>query len=538
MGSYELQEVKTIDGLVLNDKKYDVTFEQKDVTTKVYNETSEVVNDTTLIEVSKQDITGEKELEGAKLSVIDSNGKVADSWTSTNKPHSIEGLIVGKEYTLREEIAPNGFVKATDIKFTIKNTNEIQKVFMIDKVVEMTKANIGGEELEGAKIQVLDKNGKIVDEWISENTPHRIKGLEENSSYILHEEVAIEGYVKATDIHFTVTDDKETQQITMIDKIVEMTKTDIGGEELEGATIQVLDKDGKIVDEWVSSKEPHRISGLEENQTYTLHEEVAIEGYVKATDVEFTVTEDKETQKLTLIDKIVSVTKTDLTTGDEIEGAELVVTDEDGNIIDEWTSTKEEHHISGLEEGKTYTLTEKTAPYGYEIAESITFTVSYDKVNETIEMKDMPILKTIKVIKADSSSKNIIKDNFKFAIFEDAECTKLIKEVKSNADEGFAEFEDLRYGTYYIKETKAPYGYQLSDKIVKIEINDKGVFADEIIIEEKDGAYSFIFYDDLIPVVQTGNEINYILVASLMGLSLIGVSTGVIILKKKNRKEN
>ena len=166
MGSYELQEVKTIDGLVLNDKKYDVTFEQKDVTTKVYNETREIVNDTTLIEVSKQDITGEKELEGAKLSVIDSNGKVVDSWTSTNKPHSIEGLIVGREYTLREEIAPNGFVKATDIKFTIKNTNEIQKVIMIDKVVEMTKANIGGEELEGAKIQVFDKSGKIVDEWI------------------------------------------------------------------------------------------------------------------------------------------------------------------------------------------------------------------------------------------------------------------------------------------------------------------------------------------------------------------------------------
>ena len=490
-----------------------------------------------VVEMTKANIGGE-ELEGAKIQVLDKNGKIVDEWISENTPHRIKGLEENSSYILHEEVAIEGYVKATDIHFTVTDDKETQQITMIDKIVEMTKTDIGGEELEGATIQVLDKDGKIVDEWVSSKEPHRISGLEENQTYTLHEEVAIEGYVKATDVEFSVTEDKETQQITMIDKIVEMTKADIGGEELEGATIQVLDKDGKIVDEWVSSKEPHRISGLEENQTYTLHEEVAIEGYVKATDVEFTVTEDKETQKLTLIDKIVSVTKTDLTTGDEIEGAELVVTDEDGNTIDEWTSTKEEHHISGLEEGKTYTLTEKTAPYGYEIAESITFTVSYDKVNETIEMKDMPILKTIKVIKADSSSKNIIKDNFKFAIFEDAECTKLIKEVKSSVDEGFAEFENLRYGTYYIKETKAPHGYQLSDKIVEIEINDKGVFADEIILEEKDGTYSFIFYDDLIPVVQTGNEINYILVASLMGLSLIGVSTGVIILKRKNRKEN
>ena len=95
-----------------------------------------------------------------------------------------------------------------------------------------------------------------------------------------------------------------------------------------------------------------------------MHEEVAIGNYVKATDIEFKVTTDKETQKITMIDKLVEVTKTDITNGEELEGAELVVTDEDGNVIDEWTSTKEHHQVKGLEEGKTYILKETTAPYG------------------------------------------------------------------------------------------------------------------------------------------------------------------------------
>lgn len=212
----------------------------------------------------------------------------------------------------------------------------------------------------------------------------------------------------------------------MIDKIVELTKTDIGGEEVEGAKIHVLDGE-KIVDEWTSGKEAHKINGLEEGKTYILHEEVAPDGYVKATDVEFTVTTDKETQHEKLVNKIVKVSKTDLTNGEELEGAELKITDVEGNVIENWTSTKEPHIVNELEEGKTYTLTEKTAPYGYEMTESITFTVTTDKETQIIEMKDMPILKNVKIIKVDAESKEVIKDKFTFAIYEDQEGTKLIK---------------------------------------------------------------------------------------------------------------
>ena len=452
MGTYEIEETKTLDGLVLNTTKYEVEFEQQDLTTKVYDTKLDVSNDTTLVEFSKIDITGEKELPGAKLTVLDSENNIIDTWTSTEETHKIEGLTVGKKYTLKEEIAPDGYVIATEIEFKVEDTNKIQKVKMIDKVVEISKEDISGKEIEGAKLQVLDKDGNVIDEWISEKEAHKVKGLKENETYILHEEIAVGNYVKASDIEFTVSEDKKTQQIVMIDKLVE-------------------------------------------------------------------------------------ITKTDLTTGEELEGAELEVIDEEENVIDKWTSTKEPHQVTGLEEGKTYTLKETTAPYGYEITEEIEFTVTTDKETQKVEMKDMPILKNVKVIKVDSETKEIIKDRFTFAIYEDQECTKLIKEVQSNKEDGTAIFEDLRYGTYYIKETKAPTDYELSNKVVKVEINDKGIFVDDKQMEEKDDTVEFTFENKKIEVPKTGDDSNIKLFAGIGLLSLLGATYIIIRNHKKNKKD-
>lgn len=461
MGKYELEEIETLDGLVLDNTKHEIVFKQEDTTTKVYTNEEKFVNDTTLVEFSKTDITGDKELEGATLTVTDSEGNVIDRWVSGEKTHKIEGLKAGEKYTLKEEIQVDSYVKATDIEFTVENTKEIQKVTMIDKVVDMSKVDIGGNEIEGAEMQVLDHEGNIVDEWVSGKEAHKIKNLEEGKSYILHEEVCVDGFVKATDIEFEVITDKETQHLEMIDKIVEMSKVDIGGEEIEGATIQVLDEEDNVIDEWVSGKEAHKISGLEEGKSYKLHEEISSGYFVKATDVEFEVSYDKETQHLEMVDKIVDVTKTDMVNGEEVEGAELVVTDEEGNEIDKWVSGKEPNHVVGLEEGKTYVLTEKTCPYGYEVAESVEFEVSLDKQTQLIEMKDMPILKSVQVEKIDKDTGEHIKSNkFTFGIFEDEECTKLIKEVGANEFEGTALFENLRYNTYFIKELRSPFRLQ------------------------------------------------------------------------------
>ena len=251
MGVYEIQETKTLDGLVLNDKKYEVKFEQQDLVTKVYEVKLDISNDTTLFEFSKTDVIGDNELPGAKLTITDKDGNVVDDWTSTENKHTIEGLVVGKEYTMTEEIAPDGYVKATSISFKVENIKEVQKVQMIDKLVEVVKTDfVTGEEIEGAELQVVDEEGNVIDEWTSSKEAHKVKGLKEGETYKLHEEVAIGDYVKASDIEFTVTTDKETEKHVMIDKLVEVVKTDfVTGEEIEGAELQVVDEEGNIIDE-------------------------------------------------------------------------------------------------------------------------------------------------------------------------------------------------------------------------------------------------------------------------------------------------
>lgn len=452
MGIYELQEIETIDGAVLNETKYEIKFEQKDNTTKEYIETREIENETTLVEISKKAVTGDDELEGAKLTLFDKDGNIVDSWISGKQPHTIEGLKVGEEFTLREDLSPLGFVKASDITFTIENTSKVQKITMIDKVVTMSKVDIAGEELEGAKMQVIDK-------------------------------------------------------------------------------------DGNIIDEWTSSKEPHKINNLIENETYILREEVSINGYVKATDIEFTVSDEKKNEHIEMIDKIVLISKTDLVTGEELPGAELVVTDEDGNEIDRWISGETPHQVIGLEEGKDYVLTEITCPYGFEQAESINFTVTTDKETQLVEMKDMPILKNIKIVKKDIDTQEVIKDDFKFGIFEDAECTKLIKEIESDKENGTVTFENLRYGKFFIKETQAPNNYQLSDEILKIEINDQGIFINGQVFDEADSTVTFTYYNRRIPEIQTGNELNYALLGTNLIISLAGIITGIVMIKRKKKSK-
>ena len=193
------------------------------------------------------------------------------------KPHSIEGLVVGETYTLSETVTAKDYVKASDIRFTVKSSSELETVTMKDKQVSFTKTDVTGEkEVEGATITVKEKEtGNIVDEWISTKESHFINGLEEGKTYILSETVSPEGYVKSIDIEFNVSKDKVDQKVTMKDKQVFISKTDVGGEEVTGAYMQIIDENGNVVDEWYSEGKSHIANGLEEGKTYTLHEDLA-----------------------------------------------------------------------------------------------------------------------------------------------------------------------------------------------------------------------------------------------------------------------
>ena len=504
----------------------------KDVFFTVSNEkkNESVVMKDAKITASKTEVTGTKEVEGAKMTVTDEKGKTVDEWTSGKEEHSISGLEEGKKYTLTETTAPKGYVKAESIEFTAGDKD--QKLVMKDKQVTVTKTEVSGtDEVEGAKMTVTDEKGKTVDEWTSGKEEHYVSGLEEGKTYTLTETTAPNGYVKAESIEFTVSKDKVNQKVNMLDKQISVTKTDITGtQEVPGATLTVKDADGNTVDTWVSGEKEHYVSGLEEGKTYTLIEETAPEGYVRADEITFTVTKEKVDQEVNMFDAQVKVTKTDALTGDVVKGAEFTVFDKDGNIVDKWTTDGTAHAVSGLDAGCEYILKETKTPEGYMTAPDRTLVVSGEQ-NMDVEIKEHPVLTDIEVQKVDAQTKKVIRSkDFEFTMYSDAECKNAITTVSADKNAGTATFKDLRYGTYYIKETKAPTGYLLSKEVKKVVIDDN--------LENVGKTYSFVYQDTPMPTtgVKTGDGTDIKKFTALTGISGIVLLICVILIlrKKKN----
>ena len=504
----------------------------KDVFFTVSNEkkNESVVMKDAKITASKTEVTGTKEVEGAKMTVTDEKGKTVDEWTSGKEEHSISGLEEGKKYTLIETTAPKGYVKAASIEFTAGDKD--QKLVMKDKQVTVTKTEVSGtDEVEGAKMTVTDEKGKTVDEWTSGKEEHYVSGLEEGKTYTLTETTAPNGYVKAESIEFTVSKDKVNQKVNMLDKQISVTKTDITGtQEVPGATLTVKDADGNTVDTWVSGEKEHYVSGLEEGKTYTLIEETAPEGYVRADEITFTVTKEKVDQEVNMFDTQVKVTKTDALTGDAVKGAEFTVFDKDGNIVDKWTTDGTAHAVSGLDAGCEYILKETKTPEGYMTAPDRTLVVSGEQ-NMDVEIKEQPVLTDIEVQKVDAQTKKVIRSkDFEFTMYSDAECKNAITTVSADKNAGTATFKDLRYGTYYIKETKAPTGYLLSKEVKKVVIDDN--------LENVGKTYSFVYQDTPMPTtgVKTGDGTDIKKFTALTGISGIVLLICVILIlrKKKN----
>ena len=181
-----------------------------------------------------------------------------------------------------------------------------------------------------------------------------------------------------------------------------------------------------------------------------------------------------------------------------------------------------------MKAGETYTLTEIKTPEGYKKASSIVFTV--DQMQDmTLTMTDYRVLTDIQVNKIDSQTQqNIVHNDFEFTLYSDEKCQNPLKTVKADINKGTVTFTDLTYGQIvYLKETKAPQGYQLSDEVVKIVIDNQ--------LEGIGNIHSLQYENSRIPViVKTGDSSNIMNMVILAGGSL-GL---MIMLKYRSKKED
>ena len=509
-GTYRLVEETAPNGYL---KANDMTFEVKNGKTEIglitmydkqmpyHRETIrvEMKDKPTKQEFKKTSFATSEELAGATLVVKDRTGYIVDKWVSDGTPHTIQGKLNAEEtYTLEELYAPDGYYLANSINFTIPKIGEdIQKIEMKDEVIDLRikKTDVAtGSEVVGAKLTIKDKEtGNVVESWVSNGSEHIIQGnnkLIAGKTYILEETTAPNGYYYTENIEFTIPKKNEgIVRLTMEDKQTEydFTKTDaVSGKEIEGAKLKLTDSNGNVIDKWISTKTPHRISGkLISGNKYYLHEEMSPNGYYYENDIEFTVPRKGENvEKINMKDEPIEVhfKKTDLTNGTELKGAKLKVTDMDGNVIDEWVSDGKDHIITGkLESGKQYKMIETASPNGYFYAEDIIFTIpKYKGSVPVIEMKDKPTEMYFK--KTDLTTGRELS-GAKIRI-EDSK-GNVIDEWISSEEDHIVRGKLNSNETYTMIEEIAPNGYAIADKIkFTVPSDDKDV--SKLKIEMKD----------------------------------------------------
>ncbi|MCB6334648.1 LPXTG cell wall anchor domain-containing protein [Blautia obeum] len=703
LGRYYVKELQAPAGYVSSDEilEFDATYQGQDV--KTIKLKSVKKNQPTTVEVTKADITTGTELDGASMSVLDKDGNVIDSWTSVkDSPHVIKRLQVGKTYILREELAPYGYLRATDVEFTISDTAEVQKVKMEDEVpVARLLVNKKGEFLDSVSLldnakgmiehlfnyvtgnltdvtfnvyaaeairaadgvsadyyaadelvgsittdgngiaqmdnlplgryyiveketahgYVLDNEPRYVDltyrdqdtplvtysaDWqnarqrvqvevlkkekdsdkvlsgaifglyaaddivsskgkvlLAKDTLIELKTTDEDgkiqfvadlpidSRYYIKEFAAPDGYVtdqepqeftfeyqgsgtSVAEYAFTFEDEQTT---------VELSKADLTDKkELPGASLKVTDEDGNTVDEWVSKEEAHIIKGLIVGKKYKMTETKPADGYVTAESIEFTVENTKEVQKHQMLDDVtkVEISKKDITDSSEVPGAKLIILDKDGKKVESWTSTDKPHMVEKLPVGE-YTLREEQAPDGYLIAEDVKFTVKDTGKVQKVKMKDAHPYGKLVIKKTDSTSKAALSGaEFELREKESGKVVeKLVTDKTGTATSGKLPIATYKNGKvektveYILVETKAPNGYELSSKKeeIRFEYKDGKTKVIEIVKEIKNTKSP----SGSTPTgnsPKTGDSTNIWLPILLAVLSACGIG-GVIWYKKK-----
>lgn len=453
------------------------------------------VNEEMGISFRKTDIA-DKEIEGATLTLYEykdgKKGAEVTHWeTKKDETHVVtSGLVAGNSYILEETKVPDGYVKADPIVFKINNDAERSveivsggqkdkngNIVMVDKKtgVQILKVNEDGKPLAGASLAIKDSTGNIIDQWVSTDAAHTIEGkLVEGAEYVLTEIKAPEGYKMASDVTFKANASDKPTVVTMKDDYTEVSiqKTDYNGKAISGATLELKDSTGKVIDTWKTDGTAHVLKGkLVEGAEYTLTETSAPSGYRVSLDIKFKVSKNEKVTTVTMKDAPTkaSILKTD-ESGKALSGAQLVVKDSTGKEIDKWTTDGKAHEITGLlTVGETYTLSEVSAPSGYTVAPDQTFKMEDKDVIE-VTMVDyqasgsgqITVTKKVTLLNGGSTEELIAADDtFYVNLFTDAAGKYPYKGAMPqaihlvNASAGSVTFSDLAQGTYYVYETDA-----------------------------------------------------------------------------------
>lgn len=460
----------------------------------------EDTNYTTSVKVNDKNVTDAKgTIKGTGDTIVFTNTRKLGAFSFTK---AVKGNTQDKEQAYTFDVQVDGKTFTGKAKITEKSDDTDT---VAETPVEITDGKLSLKDGQTATIANIPAG---VSYSIKETTGNRYVTLINN---------------KVTAETTGTVEEGKTSETQIVNQVIHLniTKTDLTGQkEVAGATMTLykaedVNEDGTVkdgaeaLDSWVSGKESFHDFGsaTKAGESYVLVETAAPDGYTYAENISFTVnadgtiktdadkTTDKETgDDIYLVkDDVtkVSIKKMDITGNNEVAGARLLLKDKDGNVIESWMSTTEAHVFEQkLIAGETYTLTEVTAPSGYEVAADITFTVNKDGTvsvdgkavdGNEIVMKDetTPVGEEGKLVVSKlvtfQGRNQAVNRTFYVALFSDADCTKKVSNVKELKCEGawsaYTVFEHLKDGTYYVAETDEEGNKLESSEACKIEGN-------------------------------------------------------------------
>ena len=559
------------------------------------------------INIHKVDEAGQP-LQGAKFEVVrDRNQAVVGTLTTGADGNASVSQLLRDSYTIREIEAPAGYDKlTTEIKINPTDfgtdkavTREVQnrKTPPSTKKITFSKVNLGGTEIADAKIKIFKgetAEGNPVQSWTSEAGKSKELDLEPGT-YTFHEEAAPTGYLKVTDITFTVNSDgtvtvtkvgekdskgednkveakgstlKITDKDDDLPRKITFSKVNLGGTEIADAKIQIFKgetAEGNPVQSWTSEAGKTKELDLAPG-TYTFHEEAAPTGYLKVTDITFTVNHDgtvtvtkvgekdskgednkvvangstlKVTDKDDDLPRKITFSKVNLG-GTEIADAKIKIfkgETAEGNPVQSWTSEAGKTKELDLAPG-TYTFHEEAAPTGYLKVTDITFKVNYDgtvtvtNVGEkdskgeenkvetngstmTVTDKDDDLPRKITFSKVSLGGTEIADAKIKIFKGDKAEGTP----VESwTSEAGKSKELDLTPGTYTFHEEAAPTGYlKVTDITFKVNydgtvtvtnVGEKDSKGEENKVETNGSTVTVTDKDDDLPRKVTFSKVN------------------------------
>lgn len=549
LGKYTVKEEETLYGYVIPDKNtWDIEFKWNDAKTDVVsNSTKDTDKEGNLniknerakadVEINKKDMTadlgvadtvfnfytkndiynadGELLLKADELVTTvktDKNGKAAINTDlpimseGYNKAEDKTGLNSGDYYFVEDKISNSYYIDKTpvDIHLEYKDAKTVKIKAEAKKLNKATEVNLSkvkltdNTELAGASLKVIDDKGNEIISWVSGNADS----------------------IKITD------------------------KAD----ELGYRNLRATMENGNLV-----------INGLLQNEVYEMMETRPADGYATAESIRFKLTEGNANGEVTTVATVVGMdgsesvqpenkvvmkddtikvnfSKTKITGSKELPGCKLEITDENGNVIEKWTSGKKPHIVEGkLVAGKTYKFTETRPADGYATAESVKFTVSDTGEVQKVRMKDDTI--KVEILKTDKKNNKKLPDaEFTFKLDG-----KKVVTVKTDKN-GVAKIDGklIAGKTYDVEETKAPEGYKTVPAF-KYKVKDTGKVQKVKVSDERSGDATPAtpnWRDSGAKSPQTGDLSNPLFWITLFLLSFVGIVISRYKIRKKDEEAN